>query len=551
MSRMSSLWGAARRLVTPQRQTGAMLPGPTGTLGGLAGGFAYDAANLFSNETADWNPWLRSPDTEINYDRDRMVARARDLIRNDAWATGSVTRILDSAVGSQFRLVAKPDYRALSRFSSAFDATWADEFGRFVEAEWRMWAEDPGRHCDAARQLTMTQMFRLALRHKLIDGDALGVLLWTPERVGEGAARYSTSLQIVDPDRLSNPFQQMDTASMRGGVEIDVLGAPVGYHLRRAHQNDYFNAAESMIWDRFPRETAWGRPVVVHDFDQERRGQHRGTGILTPILARMKMLTRYDSAELQAALLQTIFATFIQSPYDPADVQGAMQDDGELSEYQKLRQDFHGSNPLSVAGVRVPALAPGEEIKSVAPTRPNSGFDQFQSAILRSAAAATGLSAEQLTWDYSRTNYSSARAAMLEAWKTLTRRRDDFAAGFANPIYAAWLEEAIDSGRVPLPAGAPSFIEMRGAYARCRWIGPARGWVDPVAERQGAVLGLDAGFGTLEDECAEQGRDYEETLDQRALEIRMMKDRGIPMPLWAAGAPAQQASQPAQKAEAQ
>ena len=52
------------------------------------------------------------------------------------------------------------------------------------------------------------------------------------------------------------------------------------------------------------------------------------------------------------------------------------------------------------------------------------------------------------------------------------------------------------------------------------------------------VLGLDAGFGTLEEECAEQGRDYEEVLDQRQEEVRMMKERGLPLPQWAAGAPA-------------
>jgi len=63
-----------------------------------------------------------------------------------------------------------------------------------------------------------------------------------------------------------------------------------------------------------------------------------------------------------------------------------------------------------------------------------------------------------------------------------------------------------------------------------------------VAERQGAVLGLDAGLGTLEQECAEQGQDWEETLDQRALERQAMTDRNLPFPQWAAGAPVNQVS---------
>jgi lambda family phage portal protein len=514
------------------------------SMGGMAGGFAYDAANLFGQEMGDWNPWLRSADGEINNDRDRMVARSRDVVRNDGWASGGITRIVDSAVGSQFRLVAKPDYRALALMGgSRFDATWADEFGRAAEAEWRMWANDAGKHCDAARQLTMTQMFWLALRHKLVDGDAIAPLLWLPERVYAGGARYATAVQMVDPDRLSNPYRQMDTGFLRGGCQLDGLGVTVGYHIRQAHEGDTYQAQESQRWDYFERETPWGRPVVVHDFEPERRTQHRGTSILTSVLGAMRMLSRYDQAELQQALLQTIFATFIQSPLDPADMQNILNEDDALSAYQQVRKDHHATNPLSLNGVRLPTLAPGEEVKSVTATRPNSGFEAFQGAVLRRFAAATGQSAEQLSWDYSKTNYSSARAAMLEAWKTLKRRRDNFAIGFANPIYGAWLEEAIALGRVPLPRNAPAFAEMRTAYMACRWIGPARGWVDPVAERQGAVLGMEAGFGTLEDECAEQGRDYEEVLDQRQLEVAMMKRRGLALPTWAMGSPLYQNQQ--------
>jgi hypothetical protein len=30
---------------------------------------------------------------------------------------------------------------------------------------------------------------------------------------------------------------------------------------------------------------------------------------------------------------------------------------------------------------------------------------------------------------------------------------------------------------LPLPRGAPDFLECRNAYSRCRWQGPGRGWV--------------------------------------------------------------------------
>lgn len=104
----------------------------------------YDAADSFSDQLANWQPALWSPDNEINIYRDRIVSRVRDLARNDGWASGSITRVLDNAVGANFRPILKPDYRmlALMTGNSAFDATWADEYGKVIEAHWRSWAQD-------------------------------------------------------------------------------------------------------------------------------------------------------------------------------------------------------------------------------------------------------------------------------------------------------------------------------------------------------------------------------------------------------------------------
>lgn len=498
--------------------------------------WAYDAQAWYSQDFGEWFPYVRSPDAEINVERDRVVARIRDLTRNDGWASGAIAGVADAAVGASFFPRPAPNWRVLSRIDPRFDRVWAAEFTAAAEAEWRLWADDPARWSDAARGMTMTQLLRVAFVHKIRDGDALAVLLWDEGAVGPGRAHYATRVQMLDPDRLSNPHQMLDTDRMRGGVEIDLLGAPVAYWLRRAEPNDWFKAAESMIWDRFPRETEWGRPIVVHDFDRERAGQHRGVGVLQSVVGRFKMLSRYDQVSLQRAVLQAIIGVFVKSPYDDQMVQSALETEGEeLGAYQAMREAFGSKAPAMFGGIRLPKLFPGETIETVKADGTLAEFENFEHAVLRSIAAATGQSAEEVSRDYSKTNYSSARAAMLQAWKTLIRRRGDFAAGFASPIYAAWLEEAADRGRVPLPSNAPDFPEWRGAYAHCRWIGPGRGWVDPVKERQGEVLGLDAAFSTLDEVCAEQGRDWRETLEQRALETAEMTRLNIPKPNWAGG----------------
>lgn len=509
----------------------------------------YDAASLISQDMGEWFPWLGSPDLEINPFRDRIVARVRDLVRNDGWASGAVTSLLDQTIGGDLRLRARPDWRYLSLYSRGFDADWADEFARTAQALWRSYAYDVGRWCHAGRKLTMPQLFRLAFRHEIIDGESLAQLLYMPSRRSSGG-QYATAVQLIDPDRLSNPQLTFDTQSIRGGVVLDQLGAPQAYYIRRAHQGDWWSGDKSWIWDLIPRETSDGRAVIIHNFTPERDGQHRSAGgIFTPVLQRMKMLAKYDQVELQAAVINAIFAAYVESPYDPGDVRSALEAEmggidpreAELSMYQRLRllwREARGDVKLN--GAVIPTLASGEKITALSPTRPAAQFEAFEGAMLRNFAAAAGMTYEQVSRDWSRTNYSSARGALLDAWKSLSRRRADFGAGFCTPIYAGWLEEAMELGRLPLPPGAPDFVDARTAYSACRWMGPGRGWVDPVKEAQGSVLRLDAGITTLAQECDEQGYDWEEQLDERAQITRRFRTLGLAMPGWGHDVPANQ-----------
>jgi lambda family phage portal protein len=502
--------------------------------------FAYDAANWSSQQMGNWLPWVRSPDSEINLTRDRVVARSRDLVRNDGWSSGGILRILDNTVGTNLRLSASPDHRALkARFGGAFDATWADEFRRTAEALWRGFSENLGRWNDVERQLTVGQQFRLSMRHKLIDGECLALMYWMPERVGYGGADYATCVRLVDPDRLSNPWLRMDSRELRGGIEIDPeTGVRLAAHIRRAEPYDWYNAIEANTWERVPfedPEDGWLR--VIHDFDRDRVGQHRGMTVFAPIIAHAKMLARYYNIELQQAALSAAFGVYVTSPYDRAQVEEAIgagdEADMELSAYQSLRGNWSQERGAYFDGAKVPTLFPGEDIKAVSSEHPHGNFSAFAQEMLRIEAAALGVSAEQMTQDWSKTNYSSARAALMESWKTLMRRRHDFTTGFASPIYASWLREAMERGELPLPAAAPDFVEAASAYARCRWLGPARGWVDPTKEPAGAVLRMEAGVSTLEAEAAEQGMDWEEVAQQRAIEQDTYDRLGVMPPKWA------------------
>lgn len=527
----------------PSRRRGAM------ALGGSNANLPWDAADREGAHMAAWQPYLWSSDGELNPYRDTIVARIRDLTRNDGWASGTITRILDNAVGANFRPIAKPDWRALAAHTGikAFDAGWAYEYSKALDAGYRTWANGRGRWCDVQRSMTIGQQLRVGFRHKLVDGDALAQLQWRLERCRPGKARYATCVQLLDPDRLSNPQMAFDSHKLRGGVEVDEDSVAVAYHIRGAHQGDWWAAGDSVRWDRIERETEDGRPVIVHDYDRDRAGQHRGgSGILAPVVTRLKMLFRYDVAELDASILNAVFGAWLESPFDPEFAESVFDAGDKIGGYQSARQDYHAESPVRIpgAGGALPTLFPGERMGQLDAKRPSGNFIAFEKAALRNIASAAGLSAQQVSNDWSDVNYSSARGAMLEFWKTMTRRRDDFATGFAQPIFTAFVEEAHEIDRLPLPNGAPEFLEFPDAYARAKWIGPGRGWIDPVNEVKGAILGMDSALMDYDELCAEQGIDGDDMILARAQTLQRFKDAGLVPPTWAGIAPGEASSRP-------
>lgn len=65
--------------------------------------------------------------------------------------------------------------------------------------------------------------------------------------------------------------------------------------------------------------------------------------------------------------------------------------------------------------------------------RPSANFSAFVEIVLRATAASVGIPYESLTKDFSKTNYSSARAALNEAWKLYSFYRNWFGGFTASP----------------------------------------------------------------------------------------------------------------------
>ncbi|MCK7615191.1 phage portal protein [Roseibium sediminicola] len=484
-----------------------------------------------------WTPALRSADADWFPRRDRSVARIRDLDQSNPWVSSGVDRQVDMLVGGTFRLNSKPSARLLG-----IDQDSADQLGQDIQDAWSAWAEDPIFRCDAERTLNFTGLMGLMAR-EFVGGEALAVLRW----ITKPGRDYATAVHVIDPDRLSNPNNTMDTATMRRGIELDEDGAPVAYHVRKAHPSDVFTyGADSWTWERFPRWDqigTWQRPKVLHVFDKRRAGQTHGISRLVSNLVGQKMLSGYSQSELQAAVLNSsvVGAIYTQlgSEY-AAEAIGTVDAATEWTKFNTKRADFYDKSRRVMDENRFITLFPSDRLDMNTQPRQTAGFPAFQEVFLRALAASLGTSYEQLSMDWSKTNYSSARAALNEVWRGIQRLRGLLIAGAANLVFAAFLEEALDRGFVTPPSGAADFYEAPAGYLRGDWIGPGRGYIDPVKEADAAIKRMGARLTTLERETAEQGGDWEQNLDQFGREEAAFAGRGLAGPLQGNAATADQ-----------
>jgi lambda family phage portal protein len=483
---------------------------------------AHVAASKDDARLAAWVPSPGSADADLLPELSTITSRARDLARNHPIGAGVRQTLNDNIIGSQLRLSSQPKYRMLG-WEKDQASTWANA----TEDQFSTWAETT--ECDAARTQTLLGLTLQALSGALVNGDALAIVMWLPRK----DAQWSTRLQMVEADRLATPTWLTNDKTVRGGVKVDQYGAPIGYWIMKQHPGEqigYFSPADQSNWTFVPAFTSWGRRRVIHLFDKERSGQSRGKSIFSAVMREFKMSGEYLGSELHAAVANALVAAFLESDLDPQSVSELFgTDQVEAGSYWKSVSDKWNRKKLE-SGL-IMNLPLGTKLSSHNSARPNVAFEGFMESVMRHMAAGLNLPYELVLKDFSKTNYSSARAALLEAWRYFLSRRRWLKEQWLDPIYEAWMEEAVNLERID----APKFYENRFAYTRCRWVFSGRGWVDPVKEANAAKIRMDSGLSTMELECAEQGLDWEEVLEQRAREKARMDELGLSF-LEAAGA---------------
>ena len=459
----------------------------------------YDVNNPKRRVYKTWSVRLGNADVDDLPALSQLRKLSRDAYRNQPLIVSGIETKAYNIIGNGLALQSTPNAEVLG-ISSDDASAWAKK----TEAEFALWADSVD--CDAERTKTFNETQWVAFVSALLSGDLPFVLPYIKRE-----NPYSMTVKLFEADRLCNPNSAPDTTKTAGGITVDGHGAPVSYHFADKHPGGLEMPTK---WVEIPAYGKNGRRNVYLLAKRTRPEQRRGVPVLAPVLEQLKILDEYTTAELEAALVSGLFTVFVKT------------ESGELPD--PTEEGSGDGDDLALKPGMMVGLAPGEDITTADPGRPNPNYDKFVSAIIKQVGAALQVPYEMLIKHFS-ASYSASRAALLEAWKAFKSRRHWFAKGFCQPIYEEWLWEAVLMGRID----APGFVDdplKRKAWSSAIWNGPAPGQLNPVHETKAAIERVEAGFSTRQKESAEiNGSDFESNVMIAKRENGLIEEAGLKM----------------------
>lgn len=461
----------------------------------------YEGAKL-SRLTADWLASGTSADAEIRSSLARLRNRARQLIRDSDNAKQAKRTIQNNVIGRGVRMQAQVQMMRARNGKPRMDTVTNDR----IESRFKRWGR--AEFCHTGGTLSFPDIERMLIGAAAESGEVFVRMVPMPF----GGSGIPLALEVIEADQLDEtvdgyaglPEQQVAGGEWRMGVHVDGWGRPVEYAFLTSHPGDIRYRSIGNQREIVPADQ------IIHLMITERPGQNRGVTWFASAIKQLHHLAGYQEAEVVRARAASSLMGFITSQEGAGEAMGEGQAvDGEhvtTFEPGVFKTLFEGQS------VEIPDLH-----------APDGQFEPFVRAMLRGMAAGLGISYETLSKDYSQTNYSSSRLALLddrENWRVL---QDYMIRTFHERVFRAWLRAAVASGDLQLPgyeAGPERFEAVK-------WVARGWEWVDPQKEGQAYREAVRDGFMTQAEVVLSRGGDYHELIESRAAELDEQRELGL------------------------
>lgn len=450
---------------------------------------AYDGA---ANNRLTPEPGIQtsSSDTELAMSLASLRNRSRALVRNSGHAKRARRIIELNVIGPGIGLQGAVSFGSGRLY---------DQLNDTIESEWKDWCM--ADNCHVAGQLHFSDMERLLIGEVFEAGEVFVRI----HRQPFGGSRVPLALEVIEPERIADDWQipsSPDGRVTRLGVEQDRYGRPTGYWL-----NSIYPGETRLDWSRTAEIEYVPAEDMIHLYLVDRWPQSRGEPWMHAAIRKLQDTAGYSQAEIVAARAAAYYMGFITSEEAP------------------FSEEYAGDQLIDAEPGEIRRLSPGESFAAWNPNRPNSQADPFLRFLLREIAAGIGVSYESLSRDYSQSNYSSSRLALLDdrdLWKMLQLW---FIRSFRERLHRVWIEQAAVFGALGQQAYM-MFANMPQRLLAARYKPRGWTWIDPTKEVSAYKEAERAGYITKADIIAATGGglDLEDVLKARRRELDMLDE---------------------------
>ena len=440
--------------------------------GGGGGGFVGSSAN---RRLYNWNPNRLGPTTILWGTQQQLIARSRDQIRNNPWASSAIDSFQSQLIGTGIR----PRWVGLET-----------SLKEKIENAFAQWA----KNVDAGGRLDFYGLQSLAAREMFEAGEVFCRMHTRPSSWG---LRVPLQLQLIESEQVPifrNMYNDVPNGNtVRTSIEFDEFGRRIAYHMYKEHPTD-----TAVLGTDAYTSIRIKASEVLHMYRLLRAGQLRGQPHLTPVLALLYELDEYSDSELFRKSIQRMWAGFIKQQAAETEVLG--EDTDLPDEYDT---ESAGVIKVKVEPGTIHKLLPGEEINF--PQLPTDmDFVSFMKFQGHRFAAAIGMTYEQVTADLEGVNYSSIRAGLLNFRRACeSNQKHIICQQFCQPAAEAFLRTAVIAGELNLPG----YAKNPDLYHNIHWTAPGWDWVDPLKDVQAEVISIRAGLSSRTHSAAERGLD--------------------------------------------
>lgn len=448
---------------------------------------AFEAATVSRTHKAKKQP--RSADASLNRTLKSLRDQCRKLDEDHDIVTGLFDRLEERVVGG-------PGI-AVEPIPLGYDGTVNVAFAAQIKALWGEWSLKP----EASGELSRPQVERLVCRTWLRDGEALAQMLMGKVAGYDHLHGVPFALELLEPDYLPVEYTDLSKGIVQG-VERNTWRRVRAYHLLKTHPGDQ-RGVLAQNTKRVPAEQ------MIHIAHRKRIGQNRGQPLLHAVLIRLADIKDYEESERVAARISAALAMYIKK--------GAPEDFVPPAEGQTRPER---SFPIA-PGIVIDTLLPGEDVGMIESNRPNPFLEGFRNGQLKAVAAGTRSTYSSVARSYDGT-YSAQRQELVEGQLGYDLLQHEFIDYWCRPVYRKWLEMAILSGQLVVPAD----VDPRTIYGAF-YQGPVMPWINPVHEATAWNLLVESGFADEAEVARSRQRNPSELKASRLAEVTANRENGL------------------------